>query len=158
MHSAFLTRLMSNRGMGEILRHDSHWVTSYMTTTFRPNRGLRAYVRWASSCVDTVIVGVSVIPRHVLHWVMTNSKMTSGPNRRMRAVQNWAFMHEDIFIEYWWSSTIVWLVDIVLKTTLKYKKGCIKADDMQYSWSSTQCQPTKLLSKTTSIQWIYPRA
>ena len=33
------------QGIGEILRHDLHSVSSYLTTTFGPNRGLRAYVR-----------------------------------------------------------------------------------------------------------------
>ena len=54
MHSAFLTRLMSNREMGKILRHNSHLVTSYLTTMFWPNRGLHAYVKCVCSRMDTV--------------------------------------------------------------------------------------------------------
>ena len=56
-------------GMDGILTHDSHWVMSYLTTTFGPNMGLRAYERWASSRVDTVFQ--LIIKWHTRCWIIT---------------------------------------------------------------------------------------
>ena len=42
-------------GVSIILRHNSHWAMTDFNMTFGSFRGLRAYVRWALSHVDTVI-------------------------------------------------------------------------------------------------------
>ena len=103
--SAFLTRLLSNRGMGQIVRHDSHWVTSYLTTMFGPNRGLCTYMRYASSRVDTVF--------HLSPCVMFLNK-PPGANESCCSIKIYRYWKNDLsalFWRHWNSSTSVFVLE-----------------------------------------------
>ena len=117
MRSAFPTRLMANRGMDKILRHDSHWVTSYLTMTSRPNRGLRADVRWASSHVDTVITSILGILGQdywsTYMWIqpVCELKIYSSHHYLMYSLS--FFLCEFIKLLFLWVFSVRWLVIVV---------------------------------------------
>ncbi len=81
MRSTFLNRLLSNRAMGKIVRHDSHCVMSYLMMTYGPNRGLCAYVRCASSHVDRVSsqfqCGI-IMTRLYIFYMQMNQRMNTN--------------------------------------------------------------------------------